>query len=235
MSKYYFIINVISYLFMFILFFFSVSYKKVIFMVNFTNESLSANLLIKNFRNFLFNVTSFFFSLSLIFNNFLYFGLMNFLYFLIIIFKYFTCHNEMKKIVFSNSDLTKSSDRFLYLDYFSLSLSFFLTLYNFYIIFDKRLSEDILFSKTLYIISLTLFYLNLLVLFTIKLINSGSEFNVKKVKKHTINLLIIISYTVSFSFIIYSQYAVKSVDFTGLINCFMATVLSLIYIIKYNC
>ena len=78
MSKYYFIINVISYLFMFILFFFSVSYKKVIFMVNFTNESLSANLLIKNFRNFLFNVTSFFFSLSLIFNNFLYFGLMNF-------------------------------------------------------------------------------------------------------------------------------------------------------------
>ena len=233
MSKYYFIINVISYLFMFILFFFSVSYKKVIFMVNFTNESLSANLLIKNFRNFLFNVTSFFFSLSLIFNNFLYFGLMNFLYFLIIIFKYFTCYNEMKKIVFSNSDLTKSSDRFLYLDYFSLSLSFFLTLYNFYIIFDKRLSEDILFSKTLYIIPMTLFYLNLLVLFTIKLINSGSDFNVKEVKKHIINLLIIISYTVSFSFIIYSQYAVKSVDFTALVNCFMATVLSLIYIIMY--
>lgn len=233
MSKYYFIINVISYLFMFILFFFSVSYKKVIFMVNFTNESLSANLLIKNFRNFLFNVTAFFFSLSLIFNNFLYFGLMNFLYFLIIIFKYFTCHNEMKKIVFSNSDLTKSSDRFLYLDYFSLSLSFFLTLYNFYIIFDKRLSEDILFSKSLYIIPLTLFYLNLLVLFTIKLINSGSDFNVKEVKKHIINLLIIISYTVSFSFIIYSQYAVKSVDFTALVNCFMATVLSLIYIIMY--
>lgn len=233
MSKYYFIINVISYLFMFILFFFSVSYKKVIFMVNFTNESLSANLLIKNFRNFLFNVTAFFFSLSLIFNNFLYFGLMNFLYFLIIIFKYFTCYNEMKKIVFSNSDLTKSSDRFLYLDYFSLSLSFFLTLYNFYIIFDKRLSEDILFSKTLYIIPMTLFYLNLLVLFTIKLINSGSDFNVKEVKKHIINLLIIISYTVSFSFIIYSQYAVKSVDFTALVNCFMATVLSLIYIIMY--
>jgi len=233
MSKYYFIINVISYLFMFILFFFSVSYKKVIFMVNFTNESLSANLLIKNFRNFLFNVTAFFFSLSLIFNNFLYFGLMNFLYFLIIIFKYFTCCNEMKKIVFSNSDLTKSSDRFLYLDYFSLSLSFFLTLYNFYIIFDKRLSEDILFLKTLYIIPLTLFYLNLFVLFTIKLINSGSDFNVKEVKKHIINLLIIISYTVSFSFIIYSQYAVKSVDFTALVNCFMATVLSLIYIIMY--
>ena len=233
MSKYYFIINVISYLFMFILFFFSVSYKKVIFMVNFTDESLSANLLIKNFRNFLFNVTSFFFSLSLIFNNFLYFGLMNFLYFLIIIFKYFTCYNEMKKIVFSNSDLTKNSDRFLYLDYFSLSLSFFLTLYNFYIIFDKRLSEDILFSKTLYIIPMTLFYLNLLVLFTIKLINSGSDFNVKEVKKHIINLLIIISYTVSFSFIIYSQYAVKSVDFTALVNCFMATVLSLIYIIMY--
>ena len=233
MSKYYFIINVISYLFMFILFFFSVSYKKVIFMVNYTNESLSANLLIKNFRNFLFNVTSFFFSLSLIFNNFLYFGLMNFLYFLIIIFKYFTCYNEMKKIVFSNSDLTKNSDRFLYLDYFSLSLSFFLTLYNFYIIFDKRLSEDILFSKTLYIIPMTLFYLNLLVLFTIKLINSGSDFNVKEVKKHIINLLIIISYTVSFSFIIYSQYAVKSVDFTALVNCFMATVLSLIYIIMY--
>ena len=233
MSKYYFIINVISYLFMFILFFFSVSYKKVIFMVNFTNESLSANLLIKNFRNFLFNVTSFFFSLSLIFNNFLYFGLMNFLYFLIIIFKYFTCYNEMKKIVFSNSDLTKNSDRFLYLDYFSLSLSFFLTLYNFYIIFDKRLSEDILFSKTLYIIPMTLFYLNLLVLFTIKLINSGSDFNVKEVKKHIINLLIIISYTVSFSFIIYSQYAVKSVDFTTLVNCFMAMVLSLMYIIMY--
>ena len=233
MSKYYFIINVISYLFMFILFFFSVSYKKVIFMVNYTNESLSANLLIKNFRNFLFNVTAFFFSLSLIFNNFLYFGLMNFLYFLVIIFKYFTCYNEMKKIVFSNSDLTKSSDRFLYLDYFSLSLSFFLTLYNFYIIFDKRLSEDILFSKTLYIIPMTLFYLNLLVLFTIKLINSGSDFNVKEVKKHIINLLIIISYTVSFSFIIYSQYAVKSVDFTALVNCFMATVLSLIYIIMY--
>ena len=233
MSKYYFIINVISYLFMFILFFFSVSYKKVIFMVNFTNESLSANLLIKNFRNFLFNVTAFFFSLSLIFNNFLYFGLMNFLYFLVIISKYFTCHNEMKKIVLLNSDLTKSSDRFLYLDYFSLSLSFFLTLYNFYIIFGKRLSEDILFSKTLYIIPLTLFYLNLLVLFTIKLINSGSDFNVKEVKKHIINLLIIISYTVSFSFIIYSQYAVKSVDFTALVNCFMAMVLSLIYIIMY--
>ena len=158
---------------------------------------------------------------------------MNFLYFLIIIFKYFTCYNEMKKIVFSNSDLTKNSDRFLYLDYFSLSLSFFLTLYNFYIIFDKRLSEDILFSKTLYIIPMTLFYLNLLVLFTIKLINSGSDFNVKEVKKHIINLLIIISYTVSFSFIIYSQYAVKSVDFTALVNCFMATVLSLIYIIMY--
>ena len=233
MVKYYFVLNIISYLFMFTLFFFSVSYKKVIFMVNFTNENMPANLLIKNFRNFLFNITSLFLCVSLILNNYLYFGILNFLYFLVIIFKHFNCNREIKKIALSNLDSTKGSDRFLYLGLYSLSLSFFLTLYNFYVIFDKRLSEDILFSKTLYIIPLTLFFLNLFVFLTINLINSGSDFKVKEIKNHLVNILILLSYMTSFLFIIYSQYTVKLITFTAFANSLAIAVLSTLYIVVY--
>ena len=234
MINYYFTINFISYLFMFTLFFLSVSYKNVIFTVNFTKENTSSNLVIKDFRKFLFKVTVFFFLLSLVLNNFLHFGIMNFLYFFVIILKYINCRNEIKKITLSNSCHKKDNDRFLYLNFYDLSLSFFLTLYNFYIIFDKRLSEDILFAKTLYIIPLTLFFLNLFAFFTIKLINSGSDFNVKKVKEHIVNIIIIISYILSFSFIIYSQFAVKLITFTGFINSLTTVVLSIIYLAFYT-
>ncbi len=233
MINFYFIINFISYLFIFTLFFFSVSYKNTIFMVNFTSESLTANLLIKNFRKFLFKLTAFSFSLSLILNSFLYFGLMNFLYFSIMIFKYLKCHNEIKKIALSNSQIIKGNDRFLFLDYYDLSLSFFLTLYNFYVIFKSRLNENIIFSKTLYIIPLTLFFLNLFNFFTIKLINSGSDFKVKEIKNHIVNLLVIVSYTISFLFIIYSQYAVKLITFTALTNSLTIAVLLILYCVVY--
>lgn len=233
MIKYYFTINFISYLLIFILFFLSVSYKNVIFMVNFTKENVSANLLIKDFRSFLFKVTVFFFLSSLVLNNFLYFGIMNFLYFFVIMYKYINCHGKIKNIALSNSNQTKDNDRFLYLNYYDLSLSFFLTLYNFYIIFSKRLSEDIIFSKALYIIPLTLFFLNIFALFTVKLINSGSDFNVKKVKHHIVNIIIIISYILSFSFIIYSQFVVKLITFTGFVNSIIPVSLSILYTVFY--
>lgn len=233
MTRYYFIINFISYLFLFILFFLSVSYKNVIFTVNFTKESEASNLLIKAFRKFLFKTIVLFFLVSVSLNNFLYFGLLNFLYFGIVNFKYLSYANEVKKQAFSSSEITKNTDRFLYLDYYDLILSFFLTIYNFYIVFEKRLSEDILFSKSLYIIPLTLFFLNLFAFFTIKLIQKGSDFKVKEVKGHIINILVISSITISYIFIVYSQFVLKSLSVTAFINSLFVAILSVIYLIIY--
>lgn len=233
MTRYYFIINFISYLFLFILFFLSVSYKNVIFTVNFTKESEASNLLIKAFRKFLFKTTVLFFLVSVSLNNFLYFGLLNFLYFGIVNFKYLSYANEVKKQAFSSSEIKKNTDRFLYLDYYDLILSFFLTIYNFYIVFEKRLSEDILFSKSLYIIPLTLFFLNIFAFFTIKLIQKGSDFKVKEVKGHIINILVISSITISYIFIVYSQFVLKSLSVTAFINSLFVAILSVIYLIIY--
>ena len=96
---------------MFILFFFSVNYKDVIFMVNYSKEAEVSSLTIKNFREYLVKTTLIFFSLSVGFglynDGLFYFNLLNSLYLTVIIIKYISCHNKIKEAVLSSGDIKK--------------------------------------------------------------------------------------------------------------------------------
>lgn len=238
MKEYMFLVNTYTYLGLFILFFFSVSYKDVIFMVNFSKEALISSRTIKKFREYLINVTLIFFSLSVGFgaynDSLFYFNLLNSLYLSIMIIKYMGCHKEVKKASLISNEIIKGKNPSIFLSEYYISFAVLLSLYNFYQIYMIKNTESILFDKVLYLIPVSLFFLNLLIFASIKLINNGSDFNIKEVKGHITNSLCILSYILSFMIIFYTDFIVKEFNLTGIINSSTIIISGIIYFIYYH-
>lgn len=209
MKEHIFTINFSVYFFLFSLFYKSVNCKDVCFMVNFSDKSPYFLKTAKEYREYLFKITAFVFGASLIFceifKGYFYFGLFNLLYISLIMIKYLNCRNEIKKEALKN-EKEKSKTAFpfafsVYDFYFNLFLCF----YDFYLIYKIKNNGQFIFSDTLYIIPVTLFFLNMIIIISAKLIKDAPDFNIKEVKIHLVNFLWILNLAINIIFIFYTN------------------------------
>lgn len=204
--------NLIIYLGLFTLLFISSNHKNICFMVNFDCKNEVAAKIIKEYREYLFKVTALMFLLSLVvcelFSSVFYIGTVNALYVFIILLKYISCHNQIKKSALENAKSENIIASIFSFDIYDFYLNIALTLYNFYLFLKFKENSDVIFSNTLFVIPLTLFFLNLIIIFSVFLIKKAPDFNVKEVKLHLINMLWLTGFFTSTVFTFYECFII---------------------------